>query len=184
MHAIEQQLRPLRRLFDLLAKDTIAVAGKSKKRLSQTKRRSFIRALFAWIEADTFNRKQIALLLHHEGQVDFSAAELALLREEHYDLDPKGQARTQQKFLRLAENRRFGVRCFCKATGIDYNVETGNQGWEGFLRSIKLRNRITHPKNPADLFVSDNDLQGIWNTFLWFKNNSQQISQKLSEKYP
>jgi hypothetical protein len=182
-HPIQQRLAPLRTLFDILGKDFKAAVGKSKTKLSQSKRRSLIRALFAWIEADTFNRKQIALILQEEGLVEFSLPETALLREEQYALGKKGEVRTEVKFLRLAENLQFAVYCFCKATSIQYEVPKGGPGWEAFRRAIELRNRITHPKSPAALFISDEDMKDVWKTFLWFKNNSEEIAKRLAQKY-
>ena len=181
MDPIQAQFRALRKLSGLLQQDVIAVT-KVRNLDPQVKRRSIIRSMFAWIEAETFIRKQMALLLCKKGVTEFSLAELALLNEEQYDIDGQGNARTRQKFLRLADNVKFGIRCICKATGIDYKVETATDGWQAFVRSIKLGNRITHPRNLDELFITKKDLQDIRGAFNWFLDNVVLIERMFTGK--
>ena len=99
MEHLKNQLANFRRLFETLSKDINKICGRSKT-LSQTKRRTLIRAIFALVEVDTFKRKQIALLLHKLGNCIFDEAELLMLKEEQCDLKHNGKIRRYKKFLR------------------------------------------------------------------------------------
>jgi hypothetical protein len=183
MDSFDERVSSLSEMVSVLMKDIKTLIGRSKKPMSQPKRRSLVRAVFALIEADTFARKQFALFFHDAGGPQFSLAELALLREEQYDLGGKGEARTQIKFLRTADNFQFGIRSFCKAAKIDYEIPKARIEWQAFLQSIKVRNRITHPKNLSELLVSDTDIQKLQDTIELFKEILMEISHQMSHLY-
>lgn len=183
MHWMQELLQPFSKTINTLALDLDTILGNGRRSLSQTDRRSLVRALFALIEADVFNRKRIALRLCDEGFVSFSIAELALLREEQYVLDDKGLAKTNQKFLRLSDNLKFAIHSFVKAADIKHNIPTGTREWKAFQRSIKIRNRITHPKDPNDLDINEEEFQQIKATFNWFVANKEELLKKLIARH-
>jgi hypothetical protein len=41
-------------------------------------------------------------------------------------------------------------------------------GWEIFRRSLKVRDRLTHPKRAADLLVADDELTDLMQVWEWF----------------
>lgn len=178
----ETSYRDFRLLFDTLAEDVVRAIGNSKKSLSQPKRRALVRTIFALVEAGTWSRKQIALLQHELGNVSFSEGEIALLKEEQYDLDQSGAVKVQKKFLRLADNIKFGVKAYAKAAGIRYVLPTDNNDWQAFLNSIKVRNRITHPKKSTELIITDEELRELIQAFKFTLDNSKNIQRLLDEK--
>ena len=126
-------------------------------------RRAFVRAAFASIEATTFHLKQQALGKQRDGI--FSQAEFALLMEETYTLD-KGKAVSQVKFLPLDQNFLFAIAMFSRAAKSPFMLEKGKE-WETFKQAIQVRNRITHPKRPELLDISDGELDDVALAHRW-----------------
>ncbi len=69
-------------------------------------RRTFIRSTFALIEGNTFRMKQYALTQCHL----FTGAEVALLKEESYELNEKGIAFEQAKHVNISRNIKFAFQ--------------------------------------------------------------------------
>jgi len=62
----------------------------------------------------------------------------------------------------------LGIRALADAVGCEVNHVQGS-GWAAFLKAIKIRNRITHPKTEEDIAISKDDFElvneGIWWAF-------------------
>lgn len=159
---------PLPELFLCLANDVVIAERELDEAEPQSRRRSYVRAVFALVEGVTFVMKQFALSVHESGGITFPSAELALLREEQYDLD-KGTPRTQQKFLKVADNMRFAFKMFAEAFQSTYILDTSVHHWQRFLVAIDVRNRITHPKAPDDLIISDDEMRRIQEVAAWYR---------------
>jgi hypothetical protein len=91
-------------------------------------------------------------------EIDFSAAELAFLREEKYFLDEDGKAHTKQdNYATFTANYQFAFKSFARAHGSTWTAE---QGRSSDLKSLgRVRNRLMHPKCFADLQVSDSEIK-------------------------
>lgn len=132
-------------------------------------RRGFIRALFAMIEGSIFVIKQTTLVAgFSESKLSF--AEVALLKEETFELDNKGDIRSQAKFLRIADNLRFTAKSASKVFNCELNLGIGTRDWDDFLELIKIRNRITHPKSSDDFEVSKDEAELARKVFYWFND--------------
>jgi hypothetical protein len=158
-------------LYGALMFDVEAAVHELAKADTQFNRRSYIRTVFALVEGETYLRKQYALMMHELRMVTLSDAEVALLREEQYKLNNKGEPNVQQLFLRLPENLRFSFRIDAKVHGREYKLETQGRGWESFLKAIAVRHRITHPKQFEDFEISDEDLSQVNDALKWYQKN-------------
>lgn len=134
-------------------------------------RRAFVRALFAFIEGTLYRMKQIALASQFPPTVDFSLPEQALLAEESYDLDDNGNARAGSAKISLSRNIKFSFRAFAKAYLAEFELKTNERGWDAFTKSIKIRDRLTHPKLATDLIASELEARLLLRAFTWFEGN-------------
>lgn len=132
-------------------------------------RRAYVRSVFALIEGTTFRMKQLAL----DYNVDrLSSAEITLLQEESYSLGDTGQLRVRQAHLQCLPNVRFAFRSLAKARGIDFRPNVSGKGWEALRESVRVRDRLMHPKDPKDLLVSDEERDLVSKAFRWFVANT------------
>ena len=74
--------------------------------------------------------------------------------------------------IKLEDNVKLTLKKFDK---IILNKETENTfstpEWDDFKKTIKIRNRITHPKPGSDLKVSQRELDLARECFSWFLNS-------------
>lgn len=134
--------------------------------LSQVERRILIRSIFSYIEAITFALK--ALVLSHPYSSKLTEGERVLASEVSYDLKSTGDVSVRSAKLSLASNVRFTFKIFATVFESWTPLDTGGHDWECFQRSIKVRDRITHPKRATDLFITGVELDEANSAIIWF----------------
>jgi len=137
-----------------------------------------VRALFAAIEGWIYHKMSYALQIARKKPDLFTAGEIALLLGEAYSLDTKGNVISYPKYSALAQSFLFAMRMSTKGYE-PILVDTSSKGWMAFNESIRIRNRLTHPKSLEDFTVSDSDLQTAFMTSLWFPKEIDSHGAKL-----
>ncbi len=169
--ALQEAIYDLSELFDLLKQDVAELHEfGSRNETGQAWRRSSYRAVFSWIEGVVYQMKQIAMCTQGGFyQAKLSRAEIAFLQEESYFLDEKGKVITKSNnFAEINKNLRFAYAKLAEGFNISTELEIDRQGWQQFKRAIEIRNRLTHPKNITDLFVTDEYMGFLLDTMSWF----------------
>lgn len=121
-------------------------------------RRTYVRTVFASIEAVIYVLKQHAL--QHRQLGGFSDGEIAMLEEKTYTPD-KGKGRAKPKFLRLNENFPFAIGVLYRVLKSPFKLDKKGKEWEAFKKAIEVRNRITHPKLLELLGVNDEEIEAV-----------------------
>jgi hypothetical protein len=132
-------------------------------------RHQFVRAAFAHIEGTVYCMKQYALA-HDEASrgAIFSDGERVILREENYYLTEQGALKPRRADVPFLANFRFAYDAVVKALGKSYTLPVGQKGWQDLQESQGIRNRLTHPKVPRDLEVTDAQLKTVRRGYDWF----------------
>ena len=160
-------------LFDDVNHASLAV-GRSA---TQCNIRTLARAIFAFIEGDTYARKSIAL--DFRGDV-FSDAEKMLLREEQPALRDNGAVVLQSSNLRCLDNLRFSFRACSKATGFEFKADLSGDGWAAMRSALAIRHRITHPKNSASLTITLEEAGALAKAYNWYKATVTQLLRDMA----
>jgi hypothetical protein len=180
--ALRAAIFELADVVDFLKQEVEELHGLGNRNKSeQVWRRSVYRAVFSWIEGVVYQMKQVALRtqggLH---QAKFSRAEIFFLQEETYYLKDNGKVNTRNNnFVEIGKNLRFVYSQLVKGFKLQTEIEVDQYGgWQQFKTAKEVRNRLMHPKNAADLIVSDADMESLLATKNWF---DEQISKLLTE---
>ena len=136
---------------------------------NQFLRRTYIRTVFAMIEGHLFRLKQFILELHTSLGSELSTAEKALLAEQSFELNEKGIPTKAQKFIPLTKNVKFTFGLFARVFSSSHLSNFNEDGWNYFQESIRIRNRIVHPKTVNDMIISDNEIQAFDKGRLWYE---------------
>jgi len=132
--------------------------------------RQLIRAVFAFIEAVTFSVKAYGVNYCLENDIEVSWAERYLAVDIDHVISNKGEVIERPAYIKLADNIRFAFNIQEKALNVE-NVFDPTEEWWAYLKSsIKVRNRITHPRFPRDIFVSADEVLAAQKAFNGFKN--------------
>ncbi|XSG76760.1 hypothetical protein ACP8Y2_07080 [Herpetosiphon llansteffanensis] len=132
--------------------------------------RSFIRALFSWIEGVIYLMKNFTVEFDGAMNEKIPSDEMYILKEKDLKVDKDGKVFSDQRFIKLEYNILFSIKWYSYVYNIDYSIDKGVKEWEIFKKSISIRNRITHPKSIEDIIISDNDIKNIIKVKEWFLN--------------
>jgi len=115
--------------------------------------RSLIRALFALVEGVVYAMKIDALFVAEERGQPLSFAESALVFELRHELSDHGEVIERPANVTLERNVRFAFRLYAQVFGIASSLDTNSDWWHALRRSMRVRNRLMHPRQPADLDI-------------------------------
>ena len=128
-----------------------------------------IRLLITSIESTCYKLKQIALLGYQARRIVLDEEDISKLKERTEDGRPK--------YLPTDENIKFSFKMLASAFKHKNMLKYGKE-WATFLKVLKKRNGLTHPKSKSDLQVSQLDHKDAADTMEWFfKLLNEQVSQ-------
>lgn len=138
----------------------------------QPARRTWVRTFCSQLEAFVYSTKQMVAGFAQFPFVALTAEDVAYLREE----PPFGAKRP--RFLPLKDNIKHMVATVSRGMGFSYDLDTG-EGWTAMLATIAIRDRLVHPKTPADMIVRDDELKTTTRAQDWFHALTQQLWTKI-----
>jgi hypothetical protein len=142
--------------------------------------RAWARAIFALIEADIHIVKSRCLHLCESGKAELPAAEIAMLREEHYQVEGDGRVRTTAARIRAESNMRFAFRVASEVAQVKkWSADFGARGWAAYKRALKIRDRLMHPKRPGDLKLSKEEIGSVMSAYEWFVTTAKGCSAAI-----
>ena len=144
-------------------------------------RRIYVRSLVATIEADIFQRKQLAIV-GNEQEAIFSNEELAVLKEEQYSVQSNGKIKVSTKFIPLAANYRLSFELAGRVIHSPFQLKVDGGEWDDFLRCIELRNNITHPRSSEDIEVSEADAKMAQRVSSWCAENGVNFFREAADE--
>ncbi len=134
--------------------------------------RQLIRAIFAFVEAVTFSIKvqaAVYCLNHNRGISDAERFFAAIV--EHI-LTDRGEVVERPARIRLADNIRFAFVLEEKALGLTKTFDPSKEWWSYLKSSIKVRDRLRHPKLPKDIDVSGTEIVAALKAYEGFKEQA------------
>lgn len=150
-------------LVHTLTKDAEAVFAAFASPPDQRSRRTAFRTAFAAVEGITYYLKHQAL----RDPDKYRPEELALLREEGYGLTSVGEVSVTFRRLPSAYNFVFAARMAIRPLLPDFAIDRTDAGLLAFTAAIRVRHRITHPKQVDDLHITDDELRSLVEGLQW-----------------
>ena len=136
---------------------------------NQMLRRTAIRNFCALVEGQIHAWKWTTLSFFDAFAVNLDAAEIAMLKEESYDLDNSGKTVTKCQNLSVSKNFKFGCKMYFQVFECSYVVNFRSEGWACVLKTFDVRNRLMHPKQSKGIEVSDSELQDLQRANDWLR---------------
>jgi hypothetical protein len=158
----------LKSVFKILNNDLDDALALGKKSPTQFAHRTLFRTYFAYVEGLAFQLRRVTLASLQDTPL-ITEGELALLREERYQLNHRGQPEPRENFQQFLPNLLFSIRCYVKNHGADYQPDIGHHGWECIKKAVTVRDRLTHPKSADGLEVTEADNQVFAEAAAWWK---------------
>lgn len=145
-------------------------------------RRSFVRTGFAFTESSISAVRAIGLQMHELAEEaanhlpdgtrpkQLSPHEHLLLQDRQFIIGPNGRPKEIDYFASTGPRLLFALRTLASLFEREDLVDTGSHQWGEFKMSIKLRDRLTHPKTIDDLVVSDDDMAMVIRSMEWSRS--------------
>lgn len=139
-------------------------------------RQSF-RTNFALVEGLTFRMKQLA----GHSTTEFSRAERALLLNESYGLNSKGEAHVKEPKLEFGANVRFAFSTYAKYMESPFVLDVNGREWSQLLECAIVRNRLMHPKSSTDLQIKQNEADALRDAIGWFVASFRKLLERAPD---
>lgn len=140
----------LNEFFDLLVDDRKAGAQFWADTGSDYSKRSYVHAVFAFIEGHTERMKKICFLAHKNGLTTLEESQLNFI----YGKTSNGK----QLKLGVEKNIKCTLKLFSETFGNDYRLNTSGVSWSKFQLALKIRHRLMHPKSPNEFKINDSEM--------------------------
>ena len=146
-------------------------------------RRHYLRGLCSFVEAIGYQLRQILIAGGGTGEFNLSAGDVAVLREVNFVPDDSGKVKERALFHGTVPLLKFTLKCFAQQHGIGEELQErlGLDGWGKLKDTIGLRNGITHPKEPAELQITMEQLETVKLAADWFSDVALLLIEKHFE---
>jgi len=182
---LSQAIASAHSLFDVLSRDVerhvtrttvddmeLAVAAESDPLTEiQQSRRDYVRACFAFVEALCFSMK----LLSQQSLNELQLEDKLLCKEQDFDIDGRGKVAIKKRKISFLSNLRYSFDVFCRSFGIANTCDYADNGFRELQNSVAVRDRLMHPKETQDLFITSGELLSMANGFTWFASQHRAI---------
>jgi hypothetical protein len=145
--------------------------------LNGHERRSLVRAIFAFVEANSFSLRQILLKSFKEK---LSAETQLALAELQIEITSSGAVKTKVKNVGALSMLRLTICTFASVLPPLSKLKCSGPGYEALVRSIRIRDRLMHPKSYQALNVTDPEIHAVVDAFLWFEAVMVKVIQAVS----
>ena len=176
---LAHELTPIIHLCAELGSDVETARAAMVSNDTQFARRQFVRATFAKLEGFTSALKQLCL---RSSTTTYSAEEIALLREETFTLDDKGEPRVTASHLKLAANIQFAFRMYARFCGLRFSLRTSESEWSDLRLAMGVRNRLMHPRRLEDLTVSEAEVEAASRASAWIDAKHLKLQELAIDK--
>ena len=108
-----------------------------------------------------------------------------LLSEIRYRISKNGNVDETEEFPPFTNGFRFTFKTCCRVLNCtDFEQHAfAHNGWRCTQETIKVRDRITHPKEPKDLMVSGVELKTAQEAEQWFFSLASEIFSRMRANY-
>lgn len=133
-------------------------------------KRNYIITFFSMVEAMSYSIRQILLLWHNHNQIELSNEEIYILKEKSIEIDSSGTIKTKERFHSFESLFRFTYLTYAKHFKKEYLLKQlfSDIRYCIFKEAIGIRNRITHPKDPRSILISQTEFKKICEAHDWY----------------
>ncbi len=144
---------------------------------SQLARRNYMRSLAAMYEADLSHLRERAakyFLDEFDLTGQWRIHELYPLLDENARISGNGKLELETNRLSFLPLAAYTLKIYGNQVGLAKDILSDNR-WHDFSQTIKIRNRITHPKRNADIDIADEELRSIDAGLVWWNGLMQEL---------
>jgi hypothetical protein len=160
-----------------IIEDVAAAIHRADQSKTDESRRSAIRTICAAIEGMVWEYRDNVVWAATEIDVMVDIDRQALF-EAMQTIDAQGNLRSQPRFIPTLNLLRFMARLAERVTSSG-KIAFDDNHWGMLNDAVRLRNRITHPKNASDVIITGSDVDRAFTAFNWMCDQIIQSSEAM-----
>ena len=163
-----------------LMNEVVFFVNKLGEEDSQAMRRAFCRSVFQFVEGIASDLKE-DVFLHESPELIGDHYYLALQDKKIISKD--GKEKVIKYRSGFEKNILFAFDFYGWTAGVDLDLKENPKEWNRFIRCIKIRNRVVHPKTLEDMEVSKRDVIDMLKMFIWLKETLLNAHEKVGNAW-
>ena len=144
----------LKRVYAVLNSDLKEARAELLQSSTEFRKRTLVRTCFALVEGLSHQLRQVTLATLQDTNF-LSAGDLAILKEERYQLSAQGNTEERDNHQLTLPMLLFSLRIYAKNHGAEFTPKISDYGWNCLRKGFQMRDRLMHPKSLRDLAVTD-----------------------------
>lgn len=153
---------------DLYAREIEFIRGQFSDDPIEYWRRAYIRTTISFFEAQTYLLKNELLQYIEENGTDVLPEIKSLLSGNSYKTNQGGKTRKIIKPMKITDEIKFVFNQICEIKGHVLERSYVESGWNDLIKSVRVRNRLTHPKNLDEQYVTDAEKEQCHSALEWY----------------
>jgi hypothetical protein len=166
---------------DLYIKDINFIASHIEEDETGYWARSLIKTVVSFFEADVFIQKCDLVNFCKEEYINISPEILMFLKNTKYDIRENGDIKQKYNQTTLKADIKFTFKQVCSLKFFTLKFGYSDRRWSQLLKTIDVRNRLTHPKTLADQTVTNSEVEDCVASLEWFFDNSRFFNAQDAE---
>jgi hypothetical protein len=164
--------------LDPLLDDLINIQKLLAQSDSQWGRRALVRATFAYMEGSlSWLSPKVQELVRAKGMQGgtIDIARIVALADRVYRPNNQGKIESEANRVPFISRYALVIRTAAECVNVDPAPLFSDNGWGAMGKALKVRHRITHPKVPAELDVTDGEMETLDTAMKWSIESLRQI---------
>jgi hypothetical protein len=148
--------------------------------------RSLIKTVVSFYEAQVYTLKNELIDFCCENNISISPDVLMFLKNLKYVIKDNGNIKEKYFQTTLKTEIKFIFNEICNLQNFKLKFGYDDVRWAQLLKTIEVRNRLTHPKELSEQTVTDSEIKDCVVSLVWFYDNTthfiKQHGQNLQTK--
>lgn len=143
--------------------------------------RTMVRTMAAEFEAKLYLLQQLLLQMNRKGSINLKPEEIVLLQGQTYAIGHGGKVISSPKFLKFQDSLLFTARVWSHCYKHTVFANISDPRWQHVLTYLKVRNRLMHPKQRADLDISEVEIDSLNRAQDWLREYFQSFFSPIEQ---
>lgn len=149
-------------------------------------RRELIRLSITLFEADVYLLKKDLLSYCNKFNISLNPEIILALQGKKFTIEGSGKLKEGYLPVKLTDDIKFLFNKITEIRGFSLKVDFQDNGWSDLQYTIKVRNRLTHPKSISEQSIEAIEIKKCISSYTWFYSNFNSFLQQHNyflEKY-
>lgn len=178
----------LLQLNDIYERDINFVIDNINNEPSDFWRRSLIRLCTSLFESEIFLLKTQLIKHCAENSISLKPELRLALEGKKHTVESNGKLKSSYLSIKLTDDIRFTFQTYMEIRNFQLISNYSDNGWNDLKETIKIRNRITHPKSISEQEITTPEVYICMSGYNWFHKNydsfmKQELEYLQSKKY-